>query len=270
MMIFGSVPLAVTALVRFFVATDTPKFLASKGDISGAQELIAYIRSTNEKVPTILWPSKPCEKLHHRTLSPPKKMSGNSTTWKSVLLHPITIPLALVWTIQSTTYWGLTIFLPIVLDGVGVGSNEGLLCMGLSELPGVAIITWISNKYSRVHALFVGFAASVLGAGSTGILSATYSPPIAMLVSVSFFYMALVPLWGVLFVLTPEVYPVPVRGLATGFHHMVKCGPSLFAPFVAASILQAGPQYMFMFIWAALFIVGLGCTFWLRMHIPPC
>jgi sugar phosphate permease len=88
-------------------------------------------------------------------------------------------------------------------------------------------------------------------------------PSAAVVAGACVFYMFLIPVWGVLFVLTPEAYPVKHRGTAVGFHHMCKSLPSLVAPFIAAAILDSGLEASFMFIWAGVIAVGVAMSYWL-------
>ena len=136
--------------------------------------------------------------------------------------------------------------------------------MGIAELPGVVIATILRQKRGRDVALMFCFAMSLAGAVFTGTAVVSHWSPIAVVSGASLFYMFLIPCWGVLFVMTPEIYPVPLRGVAVGFHHMCKGVPSLVAPFIAAAILQGNLEGLFMFIWAGVIGTGLAMTYWLH------
>jgi len=269
MMVLGALPLVGTAILRMLISTDTPKYLVTIGKQNEAIELVEEIRTTNAKHPKLCWglnshtegdcpPPPACCEV-------PENPSQPLGDLKQVLKDPITVPLSLIWIVQSLVYWGLTIFLPIFLARAGITPNGGLLCIAVAELPGVAVALWLSITFGRIVALITCLACSCLGSLMTGIFSLILpNQPYWSLACITLFYMSLIPIWGVLFVLTPELYCVANRGTGTGFQHMCKSIPSLFAPFVAAAILDNSEEYVFMLIWSGVLGVGLVSSFWLK------
>ena len=269
MMVLGAAPLIITAILRMLISTDTPKYLYSKGEEKKAFDLVENIRRTNSKFPRICWDqgsvNREKEVVSDTKTAASTVPSSMVENVKQVLRYPITVPLSIIWIVQSLVYWGLTIFLPIFLSRSGISPNNGLLCMAIAELPGVAFALGMSVKYGRIIALITCLSVSCLGATMTGV-SCLMAPDGSYwnLVGITVFYMALIPIWGVLFVLTPELYSITIRGTGTGFQHMCKSVPSLFAPFVAAAILDRNEEYVFMFIWASVLLVGVVSSFWLK------
>lgn len=262
LMFLGALPLIITVVIRFCVGTDTPQYLLAKGNAAEAQVLLDQIELTNKSLPALHWVVPDNDRTDEEEVNE----QGDIT---QVLRAPHTIPLAGVWIIQSLVYWGLTIFLPRVLKAAGIGNASlGLFFMGVAELPGVVLATLAATQFGRPRAILACQAFSVFGAVITGFTTMFQLPGGVGLLGGSMFYMFLIPIWGLLFVLTPESYPVATRGAATGFHHMCKGVPSLLAPFLAASIIESEFANSFMFIWAGLLCLGIACTVWLSNVFP--
>ena len=275
MMFAGGVPLVATVALRAIVSTDTPKFLVTSGKVEEAYRLLETIHRTNSEAKFFRPKSRAVSQagvsiIEFRTRVVEEQLSVSQSDrgqLSQVLKQAVTVPLAVVWIVQSLVYWGLTTFLPVFLTSAGISPTHGLLAMGLAELPGVVIATALSQYKSRPFALCVCFALSCVGAVTTGVSVSAHWPPAAVVTGACLFYMFLIPIWGILFVLTPETYPVRFRGTAVGFHHMCKSVPSLAAPFIAAAILESGLEGGFMFIWAAVIAVGIAMSVWLiRLH----
>ena len=264
MMFAGALPLLATIALRAIVSTDTPKFLVTTGHITEAYNLVARIARTNKREAHIaLSLEEFTDRVTQEQLLAAKKDERGQL--KQALNMRVTGPLAVVWMIQSMVYWGLTTFLPIFLSSAGISPGTGLLYMGVAELPGVVVATIISQRRSRQYALIVCFLLSFVGAMLTGTALSLEWPKAILVSSVSLFYMFLIPVWGVLFVMTPELYPVKLRGSAVGFHHMCKSIPSLIAPFIGAAILEANSPDVFMYVWAAIIGGGVALSVWLHI-----
>jgi MFS family permease len=274
-MFLGGLPLLGTVGLRFLISTDTPKFLVASGRVSAAYALLVKMKTTNESncfasLPSVITnPFFVSEEDFHNRVAEEKLLVNRSErgSLSQVLRTSVTGPLAVVWIVQSLVYWGLTIFLPEVLKSSGISLHAGLLAMGLAELPGVVIATFISQKKGRDVSLMFCFTLSFLGALYTGTAVLVGWSPIAVVSGACLFYMFLIPCWGILFVMTPEIYPVSLRGMAVGFHHMCKSVPSLAAPFIGAAILEGKLEGAFMFIWAGILGIGLSMTFLLHRKL---
>lgn len=261
-MFLGGLPLIATVVLRALISTDTPKFLVATGKIEQGYQLLCAIAKTNRtNAPMSINESEFATRIEVENLSTAQANRGRVS---DVLKVAATLPLALVWVVQSLVYWGLTTFLPVFLTHAGVSPNIGLMSMGLAELPGVMVGIMVSRKWGRPVALMVSLSLSAVGAVITGTAVLTESTPELTCFGASLFYMFLVPVWGILFVITPETYPVAIRGVATGFHHMCKSVPSLFAPFIAAALLDSGLEGAFMYIWAGVLGFGVGMSSWLH------
>jgi putative MFS transporter len=262
MMFAGALPLLGTIALRAMVSTDTPKFLVTTGHVTEAYELVSLIARTNKGGSEL---ALSLEEFKDRVSD--EQLLAASKDERGQLIQAmrmnVTGPLAVVWMIQSMVYWGLTTFLPVFLSSAGISPGTGLLYMGVAELPGVVVATIVSQRRSRQYALIVCFLLSFLGAMLTGTALSLEWPKSVLVSSVSLFYMFLIPVWGVLFVMTPELYPVKLRGSAVGFHHMCKSIPSLIAPFIGAAILEANSPDVFMYVWAAIIGGGVSLSIWL-------
>ena len=260
MMFSGALPLFATGLMRSFVSVSTPKYLVTIGRAEAAYDLLETIARTNRKGPLSISREEfvtrtefhSCEKREERgNLSDALGVAG-------------TVPLACIWVIQSLVYWGLTLVIPIFFELANISPTTGLLCMGFAELPGVAIATVISQFKSRPVSLIICFSLSLIGSILTGLSFVRSWHSGILIASVSLFYMFLIPVWGILFVHTPELYPVKLRGTAVGFHHMCKSLPSLAAPFIGSAIINSSFRDYTMFIWSGCLVIGLALGFALR------
>jgi putative MFS transporter len=261
MLFCGAFPLLLTGLLRVFIPVDTPKYLVTVGRVDEAYSLLETMARTNKQAEPF---SVSLDDFRSLTTLECFSKREDRGRLSDALEVPGTKSLACVWIIQSLVYWGLTLILPLFFTLANIDSTTGLLCMGFAELPGVAIATFVSQRTSRTISLMMCFALALFGSSFTGLSFIMNWPTAVLIASVCLFYMFLIPVWGILFIHTPESYPVKLRGVAVGFHHMCKSLPSLAAPFIGSAIMQSSFRDYTMFLWSGCILCGLALGY--HMH----
>lgn len=254
MLFCGALPLLLTGILRVFIPVNTPKYLVTIGKVDEAYSLLASMAKLNGRGQSLIVGEET-----FRTSVEDLRCEDREDRGKLADIFQIkgTVDLAGLWTIQSLVYWGLTLILPLFFSVAGIDSTTSLLCMGFAELPGVAIATFVSQRKSRTVSLLMCLSLSLASSLVTGLAFVREWSPVILTVSVSVFYMFLIPIWGILFIHTPELYPVHLRGVAVGFHHMVKSAPSLAAPFIGSAVMHSEYRDYVMFIWSGCLVLGL-------------
>jgi putative MFS transporter len=252
MLFTGALPLLVTGVLRVFIAIDTPKYLVLVGRRDQAYTLLSTMAKKNSR--NSLTVTRDSFIALTQNLSFQERAQRGKV--RDVFQVKGTLDLAGLWMIQSMVYWGLTLILPLFFKFANIASTTSLLCMGFAELPGVGIATLISQRVSRPVSLLVCIGLSLIGSILAG-LAFLYNWHSVLIFAMCVFYMFLVPIWGILFIHTPELYPVQLRGVAVGFHHMVKSAPSLAAPFIGSAIMHSEYRYYVMFVWSGCLVIAM-------------
>src|SRR5256886_13777450 len=119
----------------------------------------------------------------------------------------------ILWFGVVLTYYGIFLWIPSILATRGlseVRSNEFFFLSTLAQVPGYFSAAWLVDRVGRrptLVAYLLGTAVSALLFGNAG----TGGDAFVWAALLSFFNLGA---WGVLYTITPELYPT--RGRATG------------------------------------------------------
>uniref|UniRef100_A0A0G4I755 Major facilitator superfamily (MFS) profile domain-containing protein n=1 Tax=Chromera velia CCMP2878 TaxID=1169474 RepID=A0A0G4I755_9ALVE len=190
----------------------------------------------------------------------------------------LALPLLMIWFFQSVAYWGFTLFLPSFLAASGVAPRMTIFLMVASELPGAALLYFVVDRQGRLFSLRLFLLLASLSAALCTLFSAFAVQPggyseetapilrICLAVSCCLLYFSLIPIWAVLFVFTPEAYPVHLRATAVGFFQTATNVPGLFTPFLSAYLTERGQPWVYMALWAAVVLAGTALAFGALRH----
>jgi hypothetical protein len=178
----------------------------------------------------------------------------------------IFIPIAFLWFIQGFVYSGSLPFLGFFLVQSGVNPKLVFFLMALSEVPGVLLSGYLSTKHGRELTLKVFWCLATF-AGLFLTLAVTFSSNRVLIgLACCTYYCFHIPVWGLLFVFTPELFPAQVRGRAGGWVSLVKTAPMVVAPFVGSWLTGMQRPGLFMGVWTVLIGVGaVGSVCWLKV-----
>ena len=144
------------------------------------------------------------------------------------------------WTALNFSYYGLFLWLPLVLPDFGVSELADivliawfLVASALAQFPGYLASMVLVERWGRKRTL----ALFLILGGVTGYLFATASSFVAVLVSlilVSFFNLGA---WGAVYAYTPELFPTQYRATGFGMAEGVGKVTSILGPVLFGALL---------------------------------
>ena len=236
----GALPALYVAYLRR-VLPESPRFLAEHGRAAEADAIVRRVE--REGGGALITVAKP--------VAPERSVGGSASI--GALFAPRyarrTLMLWILWFGITLTYYGMFTFLPSLLAGRGlsvVRSNEYFFISSLAQVPGYFSAAWLVERVGRrptLVAYLIGSAAAAYlfgnsGAGNDAVIYAAL---------LSFFNLGA---WGVVYTLSPELYPTALRGTGAGAAAAVGriggiIGPFL-TPILALSLGQSGVFAVFM------------------------
>ncbi|MEA2662965.1 MAG: transporter, putative metabolite:H+ symporter [Chloroflexota bacterium] len=251
--VVGALPALYVAYLRRALP-ESPRFLAEHGRAAEADAVVRRVE--REGGGALITVAKPVA---------PERSTPGSGGGMGALFAPRyarrTAMLWILWFGITLTYYGMFTFLPSLLAGRGlsvVRSNEYFFISSLAQVPGYFSAAWLVERVGRrptLVAYLIGSAIAAYlfgnsGAGNDAIVFASL---------LSFFNLGA---WGVVYTLSPELYPTALRATGAGAAAAVGRIGGIIGPFLTptltASLGQSGVFAVFMgllFITAA--AVGL-------------
>ncbi|KAI9722246.1 MAG: hypothetical protein M1812_001718 [Candelaria pacifica] len=263
----GAITLSIFVL-RFalFSFQESPKFLLSKGQDEKAIEVLQYIArfngrdshitledftrlsdedssvGSNGSEGPILNPQKLKISLGERFKS---EISRFKILFSSFTMTRLTI---LVWVTYAFDYWGFTIagsFLPLILKRKNEAINVGLRSTYLSYIyiyfPGIfgVLLGALCYQVPRVGRQITMIISSALMAASLFLFAAVNNRKSNIgLNAMEYFFQSMFN--AVLYGWTPEAFPAPIRGTASGLASFWGRLFSIISPLIAGHLLVKG------------------------------
>lgn len=268
LVVLAALPTLPAGCLRFVQSDETPHYLASRGRYADAYVVLERIGSVNGNPGRL---PQEQELLRAMAAEGERGAACDRGALASVLRlcsGRVTAPLAAIWLLQSTAYWGLTLFLPEFLVAAGVPANRTIFAMVACELPGCCVAALLVDhpRVGRVGTLRINLAAASAAALT---LSPLARPPELVILLSCAVYFFMIPVWAVLFLYTPESYPTESRGTAMGMFQTLQGVPGLFSPFLSAKLVTMDQAYMA--AWGGCLLLALLSTVALpsRQPSPP-
>ncbi|MDN6017526.1 MAG: MFS transporter, partial [Bifidobacterium mongoliense] len=128
------------------------------------------------------------------------------------------------------------------------------LLISLAQLPGYALAAWLVEVWGRRWTLCIFLAASA----GMAMLFAGSGSPASVIVFGMLLSLANMGAWGVLYAVTPEIYPTGMRATASGSAAAVGRLAAIAAPLLVPSFLAAsdGDKSVAFLVFAAAFVVA--------------
>jgi putative MFS transporter len=202
---------AVGALPALYVAylrralPESPRFLAEKGRAPEADAVVRRVERAGGGALLTLAPAIAPTRAGRTRIS--ELFSGRYVRR--------TVMLWILWFGVVLTYYGIFLWIPSILATRGlseVRSNEFFFLSTLAQVPGYFSAAWLVERVGRKPTLVVyllGTAASAFMFGNSG----TGTDAFIWAALLSFFNLGA---WGVVYTITPELYPTSVRATGSG------------------------------------------------------
>ncbi|MHB8632004.1 MAG: MFS transporter [Candidatus Limnocylindria bacterium] len=241
--VVGALPALYVAYLRRALP-ESPRFLAEHGRAAEADAVVRRVeREGGGALITVAKPVAPAR---------PERPIGGGASMGSLFAPGYarrTLMLWILWFGITLAYYGMFTFLPSLLAGRGlsvVRSNEYFFISSLAQVPGYFSAAWLVERVGRrptLVAYLVGSAISAYLFGNSG----AGNDAIVYAALLSFFNLGA---WGVVYTLSPELYPTALRATGAGAAAAVGRIGGIIGPFLtptlAASVGQSGAFAVFM------------------------
>ena len=232
---------AVGALPALYVAylrralPESPRFLAEHGRAAEADAIVRRVE--REGGGALITVAKPV---------PPERSVSRGASIGALFVRRYarrTLMLWILWFGITLTYYGMFTFLPSLLAGRGlsvVRSNEYFFISTLAQVPGYFSAAWLVERVGRrptLVAYLIGSAGAAYLFGNSG----AGNDAVVYAALLSFFNLGA---WGVVYTLSPELYPTALRATGAGAAAAVGRIGGIIGPFLTptltASLGQSG------------------------------
>jgi putative MFS transporter len=196
---------------------ESPFYLARAGRPREALDVLNRVARANG-----------CGKIEAELSVEPGGRAAVSALFGAGLLWPSLLILS-VWLLVSISYYGLFVWLPSHLAGLGFGFVRGqgfLVLVALAQLPGYALAAYGVERWGRRPTLILFLLLGAAGC-SLYTVAATTAAVGGSILLMSF---ALLGAWGALYAFTPELYPTALRATGMGLAGTVARLGGLLAP----------------------------------------
>lgn len=245
-LLIGALP-TLYAIVSRIHLPESVRFLEEQGRDDEAEQSVRYFEQAGGVEPVPSQKAKPLPKIKARELFSQQYSKRTVAIW-------------LTWFFVNFSYYGAFLWMPSLLaDEFGslTTSFGYTLIISLAQLPGYFLAAWLVEKIGR-RACLVGFlsvsaVSAILFAQATSVAAVLGW---GMLLSASN-----LGAWGVLYAVTPEIYPTRLRGTGAGAAAGFGRIASIVAPLLVPLFLQwgGGSKELTFVIFAASFV--LACIF---------
>lgn len=242
-LLIGALPLLYAVVTRAHIP-ESVRFLESKGREDEAEQAVRYFEQASGVAPVASPKAEPMPAIHTRELFGHQYLARTVAIW-------------LTWFFVNFSYYGAFTWMPSLLaDQFGsLTSSFGYtLIISLAQLPGYFLAAWLVEIWGRRRTLSVFLAVSAVAAfafSQAGSVAAVIG--FGMLLSASN-----LGAWGVLYAVTPEIYPTRLRGAASGAAAAVGRVAAIIAPLLVPWFLtlSGGNKTVAFVIFAVAFVLG--------------
>ncbi|MDF7668617.1 MFS transporter [Lactobacillus sp. ESL0703] len=246
----GAIPALIAAIFRScFPLPPSPSWLASKGKVKQANFLIGFLLGRKWGIPHF--------KHQHK--------SSKNISW-TILFSKKYLRRTLVggcfYALQAFSFFGVSIFLPILLQGMGItnAAVSGII-YNLGMIIGVFLGTLIFDKISRRTFLISNFLISGLLIGILAFM--TKAPNTAKLVIFSLFAIILSAGLVLDYPYPTELFDVTVRGTGVGTCITISRIGAAAGTFLLPILTNTGGVKLAMLVCAVVLLADfLLCLFW--------
>jgi MFS transporter, putative metabolite:H+ symporter len=197
---------ALPALIGFWLrlwVPESPQYLARTGRAGEALDVINSVTRVNGRAPV----EGPLA-VEAEPRAPVSALFAGDLRRASLLILS-------VWFLVSLSYYGVFVWLPSQLAGLGYGFVRGqgfLVLVALAQLPGYALAAYGVERWGRRPTLTAFLLLSAVGC----FLYVIAGTPATIAGATLLMSFAFLGAWGALYAFTPEIYPTRLRATGMG------------------------------------------------------
>lgn len=200
-LLIGALPLLYAIVTRIHIP-ESVRFLESKGREEEAEQAVRYFEQASGVAPVDSPKGEPLPTIATRELFGKRYIARTAAIWAT-------------WFFVNFSYYGAFTWMPSLLaDQFGslTKSFGYTLIIAIAQLPGYFLAAWLVEVWGRRMTLSVFLAVSAVAAFAfSQANSVALVLVFGMLLSASN-----LGAWGVLYAVTPEIYPTRLRAAAAG------------------------------------------------------
>lgn len=222
---FGAIPVVYAVILRMHIP-ESVRFLQAKGKAEQAEQAVTEFElasgiHTDEAVKSSA--SDPLPKVHIRALF------GNRLALRTVVI-------TVIWIMINFAYYGAFSWLPSLLADQFGNLHQTLwytVVMSLAQLPGYLLAAWLVEKIGRKPTMIAFLVAATIFT-----LAFAHAQSVAQVLCFGMLMSAAhLGAWGVLYAITPELFPTRLRAAGAGFAASMGRIAAICAPLSAPILL---------------------------------
>lgn len=271
-LLLGSLPLVYAIVLRMHVP-ESVRFLEQKGCFDEAEQSVVAF----EQARTLPWFGN-AKNTKRQTVEEQAVQSRNESdsaadqehniaTARSIIapsLRARTIALWITWWMVNFAYYGAFSWMPSLLSaefGTLTKSFTYTLIMSLAQLPGYLLAAWLVERWGRNRTL-----ASMLIASALAALCFSQAHSVALVIIFGMLLNAAnLGAWGVLYAVTPEIYPTALRATGAGAAAAIGRIAAIIAPLIVPWCLEvsSGSKTLVFVVFSCAFVCASIAAFFL-------
>lgn len=272
-LLLGSLPLVYAIVLRMHVP-ESVRFLEQKGRFDEAEKAVV----TFEKARALPWfgttnNAQSKDDIDENLTDTAQKNDASQnnensiSTARSIVapsLRARTIALWITWWMVNFAYYGAFSWMPSLLSaefGTLTKSFTYTLIMSLAQLPGYLLAAWLVERWGRNRTL-----ASMLIASALAALCFSQAHSVVMVIIFGMLLNAAnLGAWGVMYAVTPEIYPTALRATGAGAAAAIGRIAAIIAPLIVPWCLEvsAGSKTLVFIIFSCAFVCASIAAFFL-------
>ena len=175
-----------------------------------------------------------------------------------------TLALVILYSTVYTSYMGLTIFLPGLLQSLKVNPFSGAFIGLTAQIPGVLLASIITEWpwFGRLNSLRLFLLLSAVFFFLFAFIQNSLTIPLFTV----FLYFSLSPTISLLDTYSSEYYPTKIRAMALSFLGIFIFASSIWIPFCSGYLIDITPRYPWIspVVWGSIVTIGLLASLVLR------
>ena len=239
----GALPLLYAIVARAHVP-ESVRFLESQGREEEAERAVRWFEAAGGVEPVASPKGTPLPRIGARELFGGRYLARTIAIWAT-------------WFFVNFSYYGAFTWMPSLLaDQFGslTKSFGYTLAISIAQLPGYFLAAWLVEIWGRRRTLSVFLAVSAVAA-----FAFSQAGSVAMVLVFGMLLSASnLGAWGVLYAVTPEIYPTRLRGAAAGAAAAVGRIAAIVAPLLVPWFLtlSGGSKTVAFVVFAAAFVLA--------------